>query len=406
MLVELHLIQNFAPSNLNRDDTGSPKDCEFGGYRRARISSQCLKRAIRTAFKDIRTARDEELLSEAHLARRTKRVLDALAERLAARGKDEGEARAVAEALFKGLGLTVDADGKTQYLLFLGEAEIAAAADLCVEHWDELQPLVAAPVAPTERQGATRARGGARDAKKAGKAAVPKAIADALRARLDGGRAADLALFGRMLADLPERNIDAASQVAHALSTNKVSTEFDFYTAVDDLRPEDTAGADMLGTVEFNSACFYRYANVDLGQLAENLGDDSELVNRTLEAFIRAAVSAIPTGKQNSMAAQNQPSFVMAVVRERGLWSLANAFVKPVRPAGDSDLVQRSIGELDGYWGKLAAMYGERDIHGKWIATLEDGAVARLADARVSGVDDLVARVMAAVTDGRAAGAA
>lgn len=396
MLVELHLIQNFAPSNLNRDDTGSPKDCEFGGYRRARISSQCLKRAIRTAFKD------EKLLPAAHLAQRTKRVLDALAERLKARGKGEVEARAVAEALFKGLGLTVDAAGKTQYLLFLGEAEIAAAAELCLAHWDRLQPLVAASVAPAEGQAATRGRGSARDAKKDARATVPKEIADALRARLDGGRAADLALFGRMLADLPERNVDAASQVAHAFSTNKVSTEFDFYTAVDDRRPEDTAGADMLGTVEFNSACFYRYSNVDLDQLTRNLGDDTELADRTLEAFIRAAVSAIPTGKQNSMAAQNQPSFIMAVVRERGLWSLANAFVKPVRPAGDTDLVQRSIGELDTYWGKLAAMYGEGGIRGKWVATLEDGMVARLADARAAGVDDLVAGVLAAVADGRA----
>lgn len=400
MLVELHLIQNFAPSNLNRDDTGSPKDCEFGGYRRARISSQCLKRAIRTAFKS------DELLPEEHLAQRTKRVLDALADRMAVQGKDKAEARAVAELLFKGIELTVAADGKTQYLLFLGEAEIVAAVDLCLERWDELRPLVAASVTSADGQGGARARGGARDAKKAGKAAVPKVITDALRARLDGGKAADLALFGRMLADLPDRNIDAASQVAHALSTNKVSTEFDFYTAVDDLRPEDTAGADMLGTVEFNSACFYRYANVDLGQLTKNLGGDSDLVNRTLEAFIRAAVSAIPTGKQNSMAAQNQPSLVMAVVRERGLWSLANAFVKPIRPADDGDLVQRSIGALDAYWAKLAAMYGERGIRGRWVATLEDEAVVRLADARVPGVDDLIARVMATVADERAAGAA
>ena len=399
MLVELHLIQNFAPSNLNRDDTGSPKDCEFGGYRRARISSQALKRAIRTAFKN------EELLPERNLAQRTKRVLDELVERLDKQGKNRDEARAVVEALFKGIGLTVDADGKTQYLLFLGEAEIAAVADLCLEQWGDLLPLVAAPAAPSEGQGAARARGGARDAKKAGKAAVPKAITEALRARLNGGKAADLALFGRMLADLPDRNIDAASQVAHALSTNKVSTEFDFYTAVDDLRPEDTAGADMLGTIEFNSACFYRYANVDLGQLAINLGGDSELVSRTLEAFIRAAVSAIPTGKQNSMAAQNQPSLVMAVVRERGLWSLANAFVKPVRPTDDGDLVQRSIGALDAYWGKLAAMYSERGIRGKWVATMEDEAVAQLAGAQVAGVDELVAQVMAAVADGRAAGA-
>src|SRR6185503_11754224 len=102
------------------------------------------------------------------------------------------------------------------------------------------------------------------------------------------------------LADLPERNISAACQVAHALSTNKVSMEFDYYTAIDDRKPDDTAGADMIGTVEFNSACFYRYANLDVDQLRANLGDDTALARQTVEAFVRASVSAIPTGKQNS----------------------------------------------------------------------------------------------------------
>jgi CRISPR system Cascade subunit CasC len=102
--------------------------------------------------------------------------------------------------------------------------------------------------------------------------------------RWEAEKPADLALFGRMLADLPDRNVSAASQVAHALSTHQVSMEFDFYTAVDDLRPEDTEGADMLGIVEFNSACFYRYANVDLAQLSENLAGDAVLAHQTLDA--------------------------------------------------------------------------------------------------------------------------
>ena len=60
MIIELHMLQNFAPSCLNRDDTNSPKECEFGGYRRARISSQCIKRAIRFTGKEIK---DESSLS-------------------------------------------------------------------------------------------------------------------------------------------------------------------------------------------------------------------------------------------------------------------------------------------------------------------------------------------------------
>lgn len=193
-----------------------------------------------------------------------------------------------------------------------------------------------------------------------------------------GERAADLALFGRMIADRPDFNVEAASQVAHAISTNHVTTEFDFYTAVDDLKPQDTAGADMLGTVEFNSACFYRYANIDIAALLRNLKGDTELARQTVAAFIRATVDAIPTGKQNSMAAHNPPTLVMAVVREHGAWNLANAFLKPARPEGQLDLMQTSIDQLDTCWAKLASMYGSRDMRGVWIATQEPQRLAAL----------------------------
>jgi len=161
VIVELHLIQNFAPANLNRDDTGAPKDCEFGGYRRARISSQCLKRAIRTTFKT------EQLIPAAHLADRTKRVVDAVVDRLQADGKPKDTARAVVEAILEGVGLTVGDDGKTQYLLFLGHDEIARLADLCLAHWDTLAVVV--PTAVPEPTAPTRGRGTARDAKRRGK---------------------------------------------------------------------------------------------------------------------------------------------------------------------------------------------------------------------------------------------
>lgn len=392
MFVELHLIQNFAPSNLNRDDTGAPKDCFFGGYRRARISSQCLKRAVRTAFKD------DGLLPAERLAARTKRVGDELARRLSEQGKAEAEVRPVIEALLGGVGLRFTDDGKTQYLLFLGQDELAAIARLCLEHWDDLVAAVV-PTPATDDAAPERGRGGARAAKQRSKAAVPREVADALRRALDGGKAADLALFGRMLADLPDRNVDAACQVAHALSTNKVEMEFDFYTAVDDLRPEDTAGADMLGTVEFNSACFYRYASVDLAQLATNLGGDEELAGRTLDAFLRASVAAIPTGKQNSFAAQNPPSFVLAVARERGQWSLANAFVKPVRPSAEADLIQQSLRALDEHWGQLTRMYGTAGIVDVCAVALDGGdGLRHLAGARVDGLDILLARVGAAAS--------
>jgi CRISPR system Cascade subunit CasC len=195
-----------------------------------------------------------------------------------------------------------------------------------------------------------------------------------------------LALFGRMLADLPESNVDAACQVAHAISTHKVGVEFDFYTAVDDLLPTGETGAGMMGTVEFNSACFYRYANIDVKQLTKNLGDDAELTQATIEAFIRSMIHAIPTGKQNSMGAQNLPSFVLAVVRPSGFWSLANAFVNPIKSA---NIVNDSITKLDEYWGQLETMYGKEGIT-KTYVNLSGESLSKLNGAGTASINDLV----------------
>lgn len=89
-IVEIHVLQNFAPSNLNRDDTGAPKDALFGGTRRARISSQCSKRAVRQFFGQ-QVA--QGLLSNEDLAKRSKRLLDALTEILVQKGRDPGAAK-------------------------------------------------------------------------------------------------------------------------------------------------------------------------------------------------------------------------------------------------------------------------------------------------------------------------
>ncbi|HZS89845.1 MAG TPA: type I-E CRISPR-associated protein Cas7/Cse4/CasC [Chloroflexota bacterium] len=395
MFVESHILQNFAPSNLNRDDTGSPKDCDFGGYRRARISSQCLKRAIRTA------TRDGGLIDAAHLATRTRLLKKTLVDALVQRGQSEAEALAVVPSALRSVGLAVKDDGTTQYLLYLGTSEINAVADRCLEHWSTL--LAASSSAePSVDGGANDKPKRAKSTKKAGKEAVPTAVSDSLKRVLDGGKAADLALFGRMLADLPIKSIDAACQVAHALSTHRVSMEFDFYTAVDELQQNDTSGAGMMGTVEFNSACFYRYANVDLTQLLRNLEGDDDLARMSLSAFLRASVLAVPTGKQNSMAAQNPPSLVFTVVRDAGLWSLANAFAKPVRAEdAGGDIVAASVRALDSYWGKLTRMYGQSQLRGHWVCTLVDSELPNLApvpDHRAETVDDLIARTLDAVS--------
>lgn len=377
MNLELHIIQNFAPSNLNRDDTGSPKSCEFGGFRRARISSQAIKRAIRTEF------REKELIPPDLRAERSKRFVERIAGILAERGRDAAEAANVVEAGLGLLDIRLADEKKTQYLLYLAPAEIERIADFCDDQWEAL----------------TATSASARGTKKGQQDDTAKALARSLRASLDGGRAADLALFGRMLADLPEKNIDAASQVAHAISTHQVSADFDYYTAVDDLKPDDTSGADMIGTVEFNSACYYRYANVDLRQLAENLGGDPELVASTVRAFLAASRDATPTGKQNSFAARNAPSFVFAVVRPAGAWSLANAFVRPVRPRGDQDLVALSVTELDRHWGELAQMYGAPEgatLAACCLGGLPEGA-KHLKPFEVESARAIEERVLAAV---------
>ena len=382
MFIELHILQNFAPANLNRDDTGMPKDCTFGGYRRARISSQCFKRAVRVQFKD------EKLLEPQFLAVRTKRVVGELARRLADRGRDDNESRVVAKFTIGGVNLEAGDDDTTQYLLFLSNQEIGSLANLCDEHWDQLS-------AAAEAMAADHSSSRSRPTKASRKKAVPGEVRKAVeKIFATGGQAVDLALFGRMLTDLPERNVPAASQVAHAISTNRMGMELDYYTAVDDLQPEDTTGAGMLGTVGFNSACFYRYSNVDFGQLTKNLQDDRELAVAGLKAFITASINAIPTGKQNSMAAHNPPSFVLAVIREAQLWNLANAFLKPVYPQGHEDLAMRSVRELDTYWGKLSKMYGENGILGKWAVSLDGNAIACLKDNMVDDVGTLTQSVL------------
>lgn len=380
MLLELHIIQNFAPSNLNRDDTGSPKTCEFGGYRRARISSQAIKRAIRSEFK---TA---NLIPEDQRAIRSKRFVHELADKLTDRGRDAALAPGVAEAGLGLLDIKLAKEGKTEYLLYFGAAEIAAIASFCDGQWDAL-----AAAATTEKKAA----------KKDTKDEAAKALARELQKSLDGGRAADLALFGRMLADLPERNIDAASQVAHAISTHQVSAEFDYYTAVDDLKPEDTAGADMIGTVEFNSACYYRYANIDLRQLTKNLGGDAELASATVRAFLTASRDAIPTGKQNSFAARNAPSLVFTVVRPSGAWSLANAFVRPVRADREHGLIDASISALDKHWGELAAMYGVPEGATLSLVAAGEPGLQYLQGAKVATFNELVEKTVAAVRSGQ-----
>jgi CRISPR system Cascade subunit CasC len=322
MLIELHMIQNFAPSNLNRDDTNSPKDCEFGGVRRARISSQCLKRAIRWSPDFRNTTRVDNGLRTRWI---TKKFVVALQER----GKSDEEAFKQAEAMA----------GE-----YIGKMEkdkngFPYSSVLFYYSPDEIRLLV--------------------DGLAAGQS--PESVVKEMVKRSKNRTSApDIALFGRMLANDPSLNLDAACQMAHAISTHRVNMDIDFYTAVDDLlEPSEETGAGMMGVQGFNSACFYRYACVDWDKLVENLDGDRDLAARTVRGFLHASATAIPSGKQNSTAAQNMPSLLLAVVRRQGgAISLANAFEKPVAAQRDGGYRNASVKRLEAYWQSVQTVFG------------------------------------------------
>ncbi len=366
-IVEIHALQNFAPSNLNRDDTGAPKDAFFGGTRRARVSSQCDKRAIRQYFDQ---KMKEGFFDPTELAVRTKRVFQAIAELLDGK-RDMTEALGKAEIALSYVKLKVAEGGKTQYLLFLGRNEVADLAEAIHECWDQIVPIA-------EDSGEK----GKKKGKKATASGAPKEVKERIDSIFNGGKAVDVALFGRMLADMPEKNQNAACQVAHAISTHSVEREFDFYTAVDDLKPEDTAGADMMGTVEFNSACFYRYAVVDWEKLKENLQGDAELAAKGLRAFLEGFVVAEPTGKQNTFAAHNPPEFVtVSVRRNTAPRNLANAFERAVFAKKGESLTSKSAEELARKAKSLQAAFdGE-----------EKTFVLNLTEAKLDGFGNVVA---------------
>ncbi len=377
MKIELHMLQNFAPSCLNRDDSNAPKDCEFGGYRRARISSQCLKRATR------QHPLFAEIVGSAP-GIRTRRLISEVAQGLVDKGMDEQGAEQAASAVVTLLVGKKSSDGRT------------AVAFYCSP--EEIQRIIEATY--DARQELSEGGDGAKAKKSREKAA--KELAKALTKEFrTSAAAADVALFGRMVAERTDLNIDAACQVAHAISTNRAAMEMDFFTAVDDLQPEEEPGAGMMGTVEFNSSCFYRYAMVDLPQLKENLADDAELATRTVEAFLRASVAAIPTGKQNSMAAQNPPACVLAVVRRSGMpWSLANAFERPVMPPqrADQSLTSLSLKALDSYWGQLTKMYGTEGIAAAAVCCLGEPELEHLTCHAVADVESVFRAVIEAIS--------
>lgn len=337
MKVEFHILQNFPPSNLNRDDAGAPKDCDFGGYRRQRISSQCLKRSVR------QDSNFQKQLAD-RIGIRTKKAPAQVVNKLVGLGYDKEDSKTLTELVFNNL-YGIDEKGNTKYLIFVGNDELDRLVSLIDANAKEALDSETAP--DKDEKNSDKLESACIAIAKKYKAEYPNSI-----------QAIDIGLFGRMLANSPSENIDAGCQVAHAISVNRMKMEFDYYTAVDDISEEDSSGAGMIGTVGFASSCFYRYAVVDLDKLSQNLGGNEAAAREGLMAFAQAFINARPSGKQNTFAAHTPPAYIQIGARNSGQpVSLANAFENPAKPHGDLSLTDDAINKLCKYYSDLKRMY-------------------------------------------------
>ena len=290
-LIELHILQSFPVSSLNRDDVGAPKTAVFGGATRARLSSQCLKRAARTF------ARDEYPEAQFN-GIRSRRLVEPFIAAFQKAGLNAADSAKKTDEVRKALS-TIDTKDKnlvtTAVFLSPGEIEQIAAS-------------VASGTEP--------------------KKAVKKA------SRLD---ATDIALFGRMIANDASLNVEAAAMFGHALSTHEAANDIDFFIAVDERKTAaaEDSGAGMIGTLEFTSALYYRYAALNLDLLAKDThlgGMTPEQRRAVVAAFLRSVIRAVPGARKASMNAATLPGYVLGIAKEKGQpLQLVNAFLKPTQ---------------------------------------------------------------------------
>ena len=320
--LQLHYLTVYPLSNPNRDDLGRPKTANYGGTPRLRISSQALKRAARLS-----ETMQAEL--QGHLGERTQRIGEVVRDVLSGKSESEEQVTEIATKVADIFGKLDAKAGKkgairTRQLAFISPDERSAAIEL-----------------------ATKALAGEELPK-------DKELKNMVLRTADG--AADVAMFGRMLADDPEFNREAAVQVSHALTTHRALVEDDYFTAVDDLKdPAEDVGAGFVGEAGFGSGVFYTYACVDIDLLRENLAGDLELATRSTGALIEALATATPSGKRSSFAHQTRAGYIRAEKGGAQPRSLAGAFFKPVE---DHDLMAASIAALEKLAADLDAAYG------------------------------------------------
>ena len=322
---------------------------------------------------------------------RTRMLYQELADHLKAKGKDETSINTILRAFIPSLVGAMDDDERTKVLLFLGKDEIQRIEQILDSNWDVLVGMNTNE--PGDKTGVEPKKKGKKSSASTPLEEICKKIVKEFK---PGTISPDIALFGRMVADNHDFNVEAACQVAHAISTHRVNMDMDFFTAVDDLQPKDETGAGMMGTVEFDSACFYRYSALDVNELMRNLGGDKALTLRTLDGFLHGSVEAIPSGKQNSMAAHNLPSMLLITLRTKGQpWSLANAFATPVNEAGQG-LVETSTAKLGRYTKEMFQMYGRSGIDMIGYAVIGSSPLAELESVgakRFDSVADLLGSI-------------
>ncbi|MFE5219349.1 MULTISPECIES: type I-E CRISPR-associated protein Cas7/Cse4/CasC [unclassified Streptomyces] len=359
IFLDVHALQTVPPSNLNRDDTGAPKTAIYGGVPRARVSSQAWKRAMRTYFAD------EQLLDPGELGVRTKKIVELLADRIQAAtdqatpGPDRQTALQLANETVKAAGLKTEIpkrkadqakDGaptpapEAKYLVFLSSRQLDGLARLALDS--------------------------AADTTAFWKERTNKDLA---RQIADSRHSVDIALFGRMVADVADINVDAAVQVAHAIGVHRVENESDYFTAVDDENSDAETGAGMIGTVEFNSATLYRYAALGIHQLAANLGQGlredeprTEPVRRAVEAFVQGFVASLPTGKINTFGHHTLPDAVIVKLRTTRPVSFVAAFEDPIRGDQGGHL-REACDRLAAYAPDIETTYGDHASTLTWV---------------------------------------
>ena len=350
LYVDFHVLQTVPPSCVNRDDTGSPKTAVYGGATRARVSSQAWKHAIREMFKD------EYMLNAEDIGSRTKKIADVVEKQIKLLAPDADAAK-LAKKVVKNTGFKVDeksGEDKLKTLFFLSEAQAKALAELAIADCND-----------------------------------PKQYKDALGT----APSVDMALFGRMVADAPSLNYDAAAQVAHSISTHAVQNEYDYFTAVDDCQAEDNAGAGHLGTVEYNSSTLYRYATVNVMELAGQLG--AAQTAETVRAFGEAFLFSMPTGKQNTFANRTLPDAVYVTLREDQPVNLCGAFERAV-PRSAQGYAAPSKAALAQYAQQMYSSFAEAPAQSFTVGSgLEELAPAQTAKAMLGALEKAVRDALA-----------